>query len=89
MHYVSVLVFGLDGHCGGPAAADVVLVQDQRCLLGVRVGVRLQPPVGGGGYISLFIYLFTTWPRDKEMYHNVRIFIAVLHSLPGYVLSFV
>lgn len=37
--------------------------------------------LGEGWYISLFIYLFTTWPRDKEMYHKVRIFITVLHSL--------
>lgn len=49
VHYVSVLVFGLDGHCGGPAAADVVLVQNQRRLLGVRVRVWLQPPGRGRG----------------------------------------
>jgi len=44
VHHVSILVFGLHDHGGRPAAADVVFVEDQRCLLGVGVRVRLQPP---------------------------------------------
>ena len=48
--HLPVLVLGLHRHGGRPAAADVVLVQDEGGLLGVGVGVRLQPPGGGTGW---------------------------------------
>lgn len=44
VHHISILVFGLYDHRGRPPTAYVVFVQDQRGLLGVCVGVWLQPP---------------------------------------------
>lgn len=47
MHHISILVFGLYDHSGWPSTAYVIFVQDQRCFLGVCVGVWLQPPRWG------------------------------------------
>lgn len=44
MHNITILVFGLHHNSGGPAAADVIFVQDEWGLLWVCVGVWLKPP---------------------------------------------
>lgn len=44
MHHISILVFGLYNDSSWPSTANVIFVQDQRCLLGVCVRVWLQPP---------------------------------------------
>lgn len=53
MHHIPVLVFGLHHHSGWPSAAYVVLVQDERRLLGVCVRVWLQPPAQKTTYMGV------------------------------------
>lgn len=43
MNHISILVFGLHNHSSRPSTANVIFVQDQRCLLGVCIRVWLQP----------------------------------------------